>query len=372
MSKIGIVTNGVRNGEFGGSHIYLSQLCHRLIQNGWDVRLFTYSSAFNVLPEQERFVSLGKTFGTPKQLVSINRCMLGLKQQLSELDVIHTDWWLAAPALRWLTRKHNIRYIHDSRNSLFDVNRIQNVYKSFILKFFHPDHIVFVDHVSHALHQSKFVSGQSSLISVPIDTEIFTTAQNSLDVLSDATPASPQPFRLLFASWLRKEKGLLDLLSALETVWQTHAHVELIIAGEGYLRPNIESLAAEDERVTYLGRVSNKEMPRIYADVDMLVYPSYFEGFPRAILEAYACGVPTVATEVGGLALLQEKEMGLIVPPGHVAKLAEAICQMIENPAMREQFAKGGQRYVLQEHSWPVVFERITQLYSASAGTNLL
>lgn len=367
MNKIGIVTNGVHNNEFGGSHIYLSQLCYRLVQDGWDVTLFSYDSAFNVLPEQTHFISLGENFGTPRQLVSINRNLLQFEKRFSELDVVHTDWWLAAPALRRLTYKHNIRYIHDSRNSLFDVNRIQNVYKWLILKFLHPDHIVFVDHVSHSIHQDKFSNEESSLVPVPIDTELFSARQN----LTEPIQSESHPFRMLFASWLRQEKGLLDLLTALENVWQAHPEVELIIAGEGYLRTDVESLAARDERITYLGRVSNQGMVHIYEQADLLVYPSYFEGFPRAILEAYACGVPTVATEVGGLSLLREKEIGLIVQPGDVDNLARTICHMIEEPLMRKQFAQDGQAFVIREHSWPVVFKKITQLYCATKDTGL-
>jgi len=365
VNKIGIVTNGVRNDEFGGSHIYLSQLCRRLAQDGWDITLFSYESAFDVFPEREHFVSLGRGFGIPKQLYSINHDLLQLEERLSELDVIHTDWWLAAPALRKVTRKYGIRYIHDSRNSLFDVNRIQNVYKWLVMSFLHPDHIMFVDHVSHSIHQNKFWHKASSMIPVPIDTDLFSSKQETIAPNINRE----QPIRLLFASWLRKEKGLLDLLDALEKVWQMHPSVELFIAGEGYLRKQIETLEVKDERITYLGRVPNQEMAEIYAQVDLLVYPSYFEGFPRTILEAYACGVPTVATEVGGLSLLREKNIGLIVQPGDVDNLAEAICCMIEKSALRRQFSTDGQTFVMQEHSWPMVFEKITQIYCMPSST---
>jgi len=362
MSRVGIVTNGVRNNEFGGSHIYLSQLCNRLIQNGWEVTLFSYESAFNVLPDRENFISLGEEFGTPKELISINRNLLKFESKFNNVDIIHTDWWLAAPALRRIADKYDIRYIQDSRNSLFDVNRIQNIYKGLILKFLHPDHIIFVDHVSHSLHQEKFNDGESSLIPVPIDTDMFRIRQDS----TESTHDELHPFRLLFASWLRQEKGLPDLIESLENVWQIYPDTELLIAGEGYLRAGIESLAARDERITYLGRVSNQEMIHIYEQADLLVYPSYFEGFPRAILEAYACGVPTVATEVGGLSLLQEKGIGLIVQPGDVVNLAGAICQMIEKPDMREQFAQDGQAFVIEKHSWSVVVKKIMQLYTTN------
>lgn len=357
MANIGIVTNGVRNNEFGGSHIYLSQLSRRLSSNGWNVTFFSYDSAFRVYPESEDFVSLGKLFGTPKQLISINRMILQLEEQFQGLDVIHTDWWLAGPALRQIASKHRIRYIIDSRNSLFDVNRVQNVYKWLILKALHPDHVIFVDHTSHKLHQQKFKQRSSRQIPVPIDTELF---QPRRDILDSAS----RPFRLLFASWLRREKGLLDFFSAIEIVWQTHPNVEVLIAGEGNLRPQVEARAADDNRVTYLGRMSNREMPDVFAKVDLLVYPSYFEGFPRAILEGYACGVPTVATEVGGLALLREKNIGLIIQPGQIDELAQSICRMIDEPIARRKFSTDGQIFVLQEHSWPVVFEKIVQLYS--------
>ncbi|MFH1022195.1 MAG: glycosyltransferase [Planctomycetota bacterium] len=105
-------------------------------------------------------------------------------------------------------------------------------------------------------------------------------------------------------------------------------NLRFVLAGDGPLRPALECLVAEKklrDRVLFAGDW-RKDIREIYADSDLIVLSSKNEGVPITAIEALACGVPVVATSVGGLPdLITDARLGRLVPPGDVAALAAAI-----------------------------------------------
>lgn len=131
-------------------------------------------------------------------------------------------------------------------------------------------------------------------------------------------------------------KGLDGLLAAVARL----PAVELLIAGDGPLRPALEQQAAPlGPRVRFLGEVHGATRLRLLHGCDALVLPSCVlpdgrtESAPTVLLEALAAGCPIVATAVGGVRELVG-EAGLVVPPGEPAALAAALGQLVETPAL--------------------------------------
>lgn len=128
-------------------------------------------------------------------------------------------------------------------------------------------------------------------------------------------------------------KGHAILLQALSRL---PAEVGLILLGDGPLRPVWERTAADEVaagRVHFAGQVRHDEIPDWLNAADALVLPSLREGLPTVILEALACGLPVVATDVGGVRdVIDGNGAGRVVPPGSPQLLAEEMLEVMKKP----------------------------------------
>jgi glycosyltransferase involved in cell wall biosynthesis len=129
-----------------------------------------------------------------------------------------------------------------------------------------------------------------------------------------AWPAEPRMgpgSHLLFLGRLTPEKGLATIVRTLPPT------LGLVVAGDGSERASLESKAGQN--VTFLGQVEGSEVPGLLRAARALVVPSqWYEGQPRAIVEAFASGVPVIASRIGGLPeLVDEGVNGRLVEPGN-------------------------------------------------------
>lgn len=128
------------------------------------------------------------------------------------------------------------------------------------------------------------------------------------------------------------EKGLAHLIHALV---QLPGDVHLVIAGDGPERPMLEKTAESLRiagRVHFLGH--RDDVAQLYPAFDVFCLPSLSEGLPRSVLEAQACGVPVVATNVGALSDAVCHRTGLLVEPGDPDALADALAIALARPQL--------------------------------------
>jgi len=147
------------------------------------------------------------------------------------------------------------------------------------------------------------------------------SARTALDIDPDAQLA-------LFIGRLHPVKGLEELLQAVGLLVPSHPRLNLILIGEGPLEEKLRSQAAREGfagRIRFLGQQSQPEVARWIAASDLLCLPSHSEGCPNVVLEALACGRPVVASAVGAVPDLVNSDCGILVPPGDVPRLSEAI-----------------------------------------------
>jgi teichuronic acid biosynthesis glycosyltransferase TuaC len=125
---------------------------------------------------------------------------------------------------------------------------------------------------------------------------------------------------------------------AIETVAGLAA-ATLLIAGEGPERARLETMASAaglTDRVRLLGNRSQSELIDLYAAADVLLLPSLSEGMPNVVLEALACGLPVVATAVGGVPeILPDPAAGRVVPERNPAALRAALVAVLSDPPAR-------------------------------------
>lgn len=124
------------------------------------------------------------------------------------------------------------------------------------------------------------------------------------------------------------------------------AQFRLLVVGDGPLRGELENLASSlgiHDRVNFLG--VRTDIPSLMQSMDLFVLSSTSEGISLTLVEAMACELPVVATEVGGNPeVIVEGETGFLVPPQNSELMAERISQLLENPQLRQQLGKNGRK----------------------------
>jgi len=116
---------------------------------------------------------------------------------------------------------------------------------------------------------------------------------------------------------------------------------ELVIAGDGPERGNLEKLAAQlgvADRLRLLGRVPQQELPALYSAARLLVLPSSHEGWPNVLLEAMACGTPVVASDIPGIReIVQDPVAGRLLSERNPRALADAVTALLADPPCRAE-----------------------------------
>lgn len=202
------------------------------------------------------------------------------------------------------------------------------------------------------------------LVVVPngIDVRLF-------DSQSQREPDPPLPPQsaarvAMVASMHLPDKGHGNLLEAAALLEQRGLHAEWLLVSDGALRREHEEKArALGLEVQFLGRRS--DVPRLLRHVDLLVHPSWAEGFPNAVLEAMCAGKPVVATRVGGCPELVSAETGRLVEPRRPDQLAGAIEELLSHPSLAQELGRRGRRVVEERYSLERLSQTIESLYES-------
>ncbi len=176
------------------------------------------------------------------------------------------------------------------------------------------------------------------------------------------------PLRVLFVGGLDRAhafKGVAVLLKAVSRV----PAAQLFIVGDGDLRSTYEeqtrALGIAD-RVTFLGAVSDADLPAVYRSANVLVLPSTVrsEAFGVVLLEAMASGVPVIASDLPGVrTVVVHEQTGLLSPLGDAAALAEHLTTMVRDPERVHQMGMAARRRVEERYTWDRIIDRWLEVY---------
>jgi glycosyltransferase involved in cell wall biosynthesis len=200
--------------------------------------------------------------------------------------------------------------------------------------------------------------------------------QARLDVLMNAVPLPPlEPAQrreepeptLLFLGEVARHKGVLELARSFAQVRRQFPRLKLVYGGTGSALQEVRDLTAELElgsRVQFTGWLEAERKRAAFAGATIFVLPSYVEGMPMALLEAMSCGLPTIATAVGGVPeIITHEANGLLIPPGDTAALAAAIARLMSDPQLRQRLGDAARATVAERFSLDTAVRRLLEFY---------
>ena len=178
------------------------------------------------------------------------------------------------------------------------------------------------------------------------------------DFLQHRTPVTQSAPRFVCVGRLTAQKGPLLLVDAVARLVADGVDVHLTLAGDGELRPAIEAAIAKHRlgrHITITGWIGEAEVRRLIADSRALVLPSFAEGLPVAIMEAFALGRPVISTMVAGIPELVrgqgDDRNGWLFPAGDVDTVAEALREAAATDLdTLTQYGSAGHNAVAERH----------------------
>jgi glycosyltransferase involved in cell wall biosynthesis len=197
----------------------------------------------------------------------------------------------------------------------------------------------------------------------------FGVDTNTFSPISSNEEKKKEKLTVGIVKTMRPRYGIRELILAFQKVSKDFPTANLIIVGGGEqlseLRAMVKDLNMET-CITLTGLVNHSQITKYLHNFDVFVVPSLTnrESFGVAAVEASACGLPVIASNVGGLPeVVLDGETGLLVPPGNIDALAQAISCLLANPALRNQMGQAGRQFVLEHYRWEDNAKLMEDLY---------
>lgn len=175
---------------------------------------------------------------------------------------------------------------------------------------------------------------------------------------------------ILYSGRLVTLKGLFDLVDSAKYVCNRFPKISFVIAGNGplenLLKAKIATLKLSD-KIHLIGKVDRAKILMHYQAATMLVIPSHYEGLPTVLLEAMACGLPIVATNVGGITeVATNEENCLVVPAKNPKAIASAILRLLEEPALQVKLGVNARKTAEKHYDWSIIAQSFLSCYDAA------
>jgi glycosyltransferase involved in cell wall biosynthesis len=202
-----------------------------------------------------------------------------------------------------------------------------------------------------------------------IDRNKIVEIPNGIDInyISQMKSRKEKPFKLrarnvfLCVARLMENKGIDILIKAFNEIYSYH-DVELLIVGEGYKKKELKELVQTD-RIRFTGRIPDEDLFFLYSQANLFVFPTLYEGMPTVILEAMACGLPVIATDIGAISTMVIGENGFIIPPGDIKALKHAMIRFLKLPEeKRREMGRNSYELVRSKFTWPKIAKKTIEV----------
>lgn len=208
---------------------------------------------------------------------------------------------------------------------------------------------------------------------VPLRRRVVQVIPNPVNVrLYSPAGAQLHTPEVLIVGRLEQNKGVALLAQSMPAVLRSCPDVLFRFVGRDGGDANgrpwserlLDQVAPADRPRVVFEQLPREALIERYRRAAVSVLPSLWENFPYALLEAMSCGVPVIATRIGGVSeLIEDGVSGLIVPPANPMALTEAICRLLQDPQLRQRMGRAARQRVQERFSIEAVVPRMLDLY---------
>lgn len=340
----------------GGVETYVYNLSRGLVEDGYDVTIFTtdtfsYDPPVRLSPQcMECGVNQIRVFRATKPLMDIDATaiaplMIGSLLK-GDFDVIHGQNYVYFPAyacafVKALRRVPFVLTTHSSSRTAAPI-AIRRLYDFTLGKFAlrMADHLIALTQGErNYLHSLGVPEHKISVIPHGIDVEKFTKPADANDFKEKYNVTGKM---VLYVGRLApRHKGLTFLVNAIPTVLKEEPNTTFVFVGpDAGVKSELIKLSRKldvDKKMVFTDSISDADLAKAYHAADLFVLPSTFEPFGIVLLEAMASGKPIVASNVDGIPeVIEDGENGLLVPPADADKLASALIALLQDRRMAE------------------------------------
>ena len=351
----------------GGAETQLVALANSLSSQNIEVHVACFDEdihQIDKLSSSIRFHHFPRTAKFDRQVI----IKLSKLVEIEKIDVIHCTLQIAlfyGWAAQLLTKRKPklCLTIHGTANA----NKRADIFDWLLYQWLmrQCNALIFVCKTQQKYWENKwqFVKNKALTIYNGIDPAFFDREAQLLDADSFRKIHNIDPDAKIIAhvAGFRPEKGHVVLVKAFGRIAKSHPDSLIVFAGDGVLRPDIETMVYQEgliNQVRFIGNVS--DVRPLLANAYIGVIPSLTEAFSIAMLEAMAMKIPLVATDVGGAkeAVIPD-ETGWLVEPANIQAFAQAIDLALKNEGIRNQMAESSNEKVLSNFT----VEKMTKGY---------
>lgn len=176
-----------------------------------------------------------------------------------------------------------------------------------------------------------------------------------------------EQIRIIFVGRLAIPKDPITLVEAFKQLPENLQQASSIfIVGDGPNKEELENLIQKlnlKQKIYLLGGIDRQEVRKIYLFGDIYVLTSNWEGLSRSVIEAMSCGLPVIASDVGGNAEAVDESCGFLVQRGDVERVKDALEKLITDKKLREKMGKAGYEKAAREFSLDRMLEETEKVY---------
>ena len=373
----------------GGMNVYLLQLAIELGKYGVGIDIFTrrHNQAdpevanvglnARIIHLEAGPVSVGKEDFYDYLPTFLNNLLRYVRLDGAKYDLIHSHYWLSGVVGTSLNREWGIPHVatfHTLAKRKLQLNvgekesQIRVTSESVVMNIV-DNIVVSTEQEKEDLKRLYQVSPHKvKVISPGVDIHLFTptskvSARRKLGVMDKNL--------VLYVGRIEPLKGLDILIDAISKLELSTDTMLMIVGGDlqgdseiSRLKNLSQKLGIQDS-VIFSGSVPQSELPLYYNAADVFVLPSYYESFGLVALEAMACGIPVVASRVGGpKTFIKSGENGYIIPWHCAEPFAEHLDVLLSNPVLRDSMGKMG-RIKASSMSWESVANEMNSFYDS-------
>ena len=209
-----------------------------------------------------------------------------------------------------------------------------------------------------------------AVISNGVNTDFFLPPD---DPGSSGTAGS-RPFQLIFVGRFHPQKNLFFLVDQLSEIRNRNLNFQLHLIGDGPERASLERHVEKlglSESVIWHGWVDKNSLRRAYQLADCMINPSLYEGMPNTALEAMACGLPVIASNIpGNVDVVRDGATGYLFDLDKPEVFRERIERLISSPELAKSLGRKARAWVVTEFSWADVARRYLEIFHTSPRLN--